>query len=348
MIETNQPDARIVGGLFIYILPEHIWGKVPVGRARPVATSPSCRWSAAGPTSSPSSSAGGSCAWSGTRSGGRGARVRRDPVHQVRHRGRGRARAAAGRDRHDPRGRSRRRSSASASEPNIETVRERRRPSYTELAFNLCSEQNCPDAEFNPAVQDRDRAPGDRLRDRPRAHQRDLRRWAPRSSATASCRRSTSRSTRCPEQDYPARRRAGEPDARRRRLGRTTATSRARRTARALVRPLRALGVAVRHPGGEADRRDGRRRSGSSSTSRWSAPTSSPSSRSARSTASRRRTSTPSSGAGAAIRTTRASCSACSPPTRSAPPRTPSTRTPSTTGSSRSRPASSTSTSARR
>ena len=30
VIETSKPDARIVGGLFIYILPEHIWGKVPV------------------------------------------------------------------------------------------------------------------------------------------------------------------------------------------------------------------------------------------------------------------------------------------------------------------------------
>ena len=30
VINTKRPDARIVGGLFIYILPEHIWGKVPV------------------------------------------------------------------------------------------------------------------------------------------------------------------------------------------------------------------------------------------------------------------------------------------------------------------------------
>jgi peptide/nickel transport system substrate-binding protein len=28
-------------------------------------------------------------------------------------------------------------------------------PSFTQLAFNLCSEENCPDAKFNPAVQDR-------------------------------------------------------------------------------------------------------------------------------------------------------------------------------------------------
>ena len=30
IVKTKQPDARIVGGLFVYILPEHVWGKVPV------------------------------------------------------------------------------------------------------------------------------------------------------------------------------------------------------------------------------------------------------------------------------------------------------------------------------
>ena len=30
VIHTKRPDARIVGGLFIYILPKHVWGKVPV------------------------------------------------------------------------------------------------------------------------------------------------------------------------------------------------------------------------------------------------------------------------------------------------------------------------------
>ena len=41
------------------------------------------------------------------------------------------------------------------SEPNIETVKSPT-PAYTELAFNLCPPDKCPDAEFNPAVQDRD------------------------------------------------------------------------------------------------------------------------------------------------------------------------------------------------
>ena len=56
VIHTKRPDARIVGGLFIYILPKHIWGKVPVERPDRAPTSRSFRWSAAAPSSSPSSS----------------------------------------------------------------------------------------------------------------------------------------------------------------------------------------------------------------------------------------------------------------------------------------------------
>jgi peptide/nickel transport system substrate-binding protein len=37
---------------------------------------------------------------------------------------------------------------------DVETVRSSS-PSFTELAFNLCSPANCPEAKFNPAVQDR-------------------------------------------------------------------------------------------------------------------------------------------------------------------------------------------------
>jgi peptide/nickel transport system substrate-binding protein len=38
-------------------------------------------------------------------------------------------------------------------EPNIEALSSPS-PSYTQLAFNLCPEDLCPDAEFNPAIQD--------------------------------------------------------------------------------------------------------------------------------------------------------------------------------------------------
>ncbi len=30
VIKTKRPDARIIGGLLIYIIPKHIWGKVPI------------------------------------------------------------------------------------------------------------------------------------------------------------------------------------------------------------------------------------------------------------------------------------------------------------------------------
>ena len=84
---------------------------------------------------------------------GRGPELRRDPVHQVRHRGRGRARADPGRGRRHHRGaadhvRAPRRRAQHRHDPG-----RRRRPTPSS-AFNLCSEQNCPDAEFNPAVQD--------------------------------------------------------------------------------------------------------------------------------------------------------------------------------------------------
>ena len=67
VVHTSKPDARIIGGLFIYILPEHIWGKVPLkdltGQYKPelpLVGSPAR-------TSSPSTSTGGSSGWSATR-----------------------------------------------------------------------------------------------------------------------------------------------------------------------------------------------------------------------------------------------------------------------------------------
>ena len=30
VLEMSKPDARVIGGLFIYVLPKHVWDKVPV------------------------------------------------------------------------------------------------------------------------------------------------------------------------------------------------------------------------------------------------------------------------------------------------------------------------------
>ena len=94
----------------------------------------------------------------------------------------------------------------------------RRRRRSPQLTFNLCSKQDCPDAKFNPAVQDRvvrqaiaygiDREQGQRDR-----HARHVVR-----RATACCPTYYKSFYQKPAQDYPLRPRQGEPDARRRRL----------------------------------------------------------------------------------------------------------------------------------
>ena len=155
VVHTSRPDARIIGGLFIYILPEahlgqgaaegadgHLQAGAAAGRQRAVhrhrvraRADPQDR----AQPELPRARAG----------------LRPDPVHQVRQPGRGRARAPARRDRHGRRGRARTTSPASARSRTSRRS-QRASPSYTELAFNLCPARFCPDAKFNPAVQDRD------------------------------------------------------------------------------------------------------------------------------------------------------------------------------------------------
>lgn len=152
VINTTQPDARMVGGLFIYILPEHIWGKVPpaelTGRYQPelplVGSGPyivtefernrilrmeqNPEWTGEAPSF--------------------------DEVQYIKYGTEDAAERALTLGEVDvitevqPATFER-----LGNEPNVDTIRGSS-PSYTELAFNLCSEQDCPDAEFNPAVQD--------------------------------------------------------------------------------------------------------------------------------------------------------------------------------------------------
>ena len=275
VVHTKRPDARIVGGLFIYILPKHIWGKVPVkeltGSYKPelplVGSGPYVvtdfqhepdprRWSEPelprrrSPSSTRSSSSGTATR---TPSSGRCSSARSTWSPEV-SAGRLRpARRAAGhRDlRRPPRRRTR------------------------ELAFNMLPGEDLPGRASSTR----------RSRTAPCARRSPTRSTAsgstrsppgaPRSRPTGSCRRSTSRSTSSPRRTTrttPTRpsRSSTTPG------GSTTATApRTKGERGALVQPLRPLGVAVQHPGGEAGRRGGRRRSASSSTSRWSARTSS-------------------------------------------------------------------------
>jgi peptide/nickel transport system substrate-binding protein len=153
IIETKKPDARIIGGLFIYMLPEHVWGEVPLDEVTR--------------TYQPELPMVGSGPYVVTEfERGRILRMERNPewdgdepafdeLQFIKYGTEDAVERALQLGEIDmdlevqPTTFER-----LGNEPNIETVQSAD-PAYTELAFNLCSEENCPDAQFNPAVQDK-------------------------------------------------------------------------------------------------------------------------------------------------------------------------------------------------
>lgn len=152
VIKTKQPDARIVGGLFVYIIPEHVYGKVDIDELTG-SYQPDLPLVGSGPYMVTEFERGQivrlerNPEWRGPEPGfdeiqyikyGNQDAVERalrlgevDMVVEV-----------------DPATFER-----IQDDPNIEALSSPS-PSYTELAFNLCPEKLCPDAEYNPAVQD--------------------------------------------------------------------------------------------------------------------------------------------------------------------------------------------------
>ncbi len=144
VVHTKQPDARIVGGLFVYIIPEHVYGKDAAQEAHRT-TSRQLPLVGSGPydrhrvRARPHRDDGAQ-----PELPRREARLRRDPVHQVRDDRRRRAGAAARRDRRDPR-RPRPPASRQLGEGRQHQDRSGRpRPSFTQLTFNLCSKAELP------------------------------------------------------------------------------------------------------------------------------------------------------------------------------------------------------------
>ncbi len=153
VVTTKRPDARLVGGLFVYILPEHVWGEVPT-KTLTSSYQPDLPMVGSGPYIVTGFDRGRTLTlernpeWQGPEPGfdeieyvkyGNQDAVERalqlgeiDMVVEV---------ASATFER-------------IGTDPNIETLSSPS-PAYTELAFNLCPEDLCPDAKFNPAVQDK-------------------------------------------------------------------------------------------------------------------------------------------------------------------------------------------------
>ncbi len=154
VVKTSRPDARIVGGLFIYILPEHIWGKVPLEELTSTYQ-PDLPLVGSGPyivteferdriirMEQNPEFIGGSPSFDQVQFVKYGTQ---DAVERALDLGEIDSVIEVQASTFESLG----------NKENIETVKSPS-PSFTQLAFNLCPEKLCPDANRNPAIQDLD------------------------------------------------------------------------------------------------------------------------------------------------------------------------------------------------
>ncbi len=152
VIHTSRPDARIVGGLFIYILPKHVWGKVPVSDLR-ASYDPKIPLVGSGPFIVTDFQPNRITTME-KNPNFRGPAPKFDEIQFIRYGNQDAAEralqvgevdmvpevSAAGFAR-------------IGEQPNIDTFKASS-PAYTQMAFNSCPAKICPDAQFNPAIQD--------------------------------------------------------------------------------------------------------------------------------------------------------------------------------------------------
>ena len=153
VIHTKRPDARVIGGLFVYVLPEHIWGKVPLkqlkGQYQPdlpiVGSGPYVvteyeRRKIITMERNPN--------W-------RGEPGAYDKVQFIKYGNQDAVERALDLGEIDLVREVESSSYARLGEQDNVSTRRSQTPAYTQLSFNMCPERLCPDAQFNPAVQDR-------------------------------------------------------------------------------------------------------------------------------------------------------------------------------------------------
>ena len=153
VIETKQPDARMIGGLFIYVLPEHVWSKESI-ESLTSDYQPELPMVGSGPYIVTEFERGRIIRMERNPEF-RGEEPQFDELQFIKYGTEDATERALQLGEIDivaevqPTTFER-----LGNEPDIDTLRASS-PSYTELAFNMCSEQDCPNAEFNPAVQDK-------------------------------------------------------------------------------------------------------------------------------------------------------------------------------------------------
>jgi peptide/nickel transport system substrate-binding protein len=152
VIHTKRPDARIVGGLFVYILPEHIWGKIPVKKLK-TSYHPTLPLVGSGPyivtefqhgrivrmTRNPN--------FTGKKPGF-------DEVQWIKYGNSDAVDRALQLGEIDVIPEVEQSSFARLGKTKDIKAISAPSPSFTQLSFNLCPRKICPDAKYNPAVQD--------------------------------------------------------------------------------------------------------------------------------------------------------------------------------------------------
>ena len=230
IIKTKQPDARIVGGLFAYILPEHVWGKVPVKQLTgsykppmPIVGSGPYVVSAVRPRAHHPHDAQPVLPRRRSRSSTRSSGSSTAPTT------RSSGRSRSGRSTSSPRSRT-------AAFARLGQGQERQGGQLGVALVHAARVQplqqaELPGREVQPGRPGPHGAPGDRLRDRPQAHQPDrLARHRVRGPRAAA--RVLQGLLLRAGRGLPARRRQGQPDARRGRLEEGRGRRAARRAAR--------------------------------------------------------------------------------------------------------------------
>ncbi len=154
VLEMSKPDARVIGGLFIYVLPKHVWDKIPV-KELTGAYEPEIPLVGSGPFV-PTQYDRGRIVTMERNPEWRGEEPAYDELQFIKYGTNDAVERALKLGEIDvitevqPATFER-----LGEEEGIETLRAPT-ASFTQLSFNLCSEKECPDAQFNPAVQDLD------------------------------------------------------------------------------------------------------------------------------------------------------------------------------------------------
>ena len=153
VIHTKRPDARIIGGLFIYVLPKHVWGKVPLSDLTG-QYKPELPLVGSGPYMVTEYERGRIIKME-RNPNWRGEPGPYDEIQFIKYGNQDAVERALTLGEIDLVREVESSSYARLGEQDNVAISRSGTPAYTQLAFNMCPERYCPDANFNPAIQDR-------------------------------------------------------------------------------------------------------------------------------------------------------------------------------------------------